>query len=417
MKKILFLSIPKVVYDRCLHDRCTDFGETANYLITKLNNKNITVDIFDGSVSGATNKVIYNLFKKKYDLIIFFTDVSEAHLVKKYCKILKYLSPTTKNYIYGDATLTMPIYFEREPFDAFHNNGDQEYSIYSYVDYLLTGDKKVLSGLTIINGDNIEIYENVKRLDSKEWAYPPLELLPINDYKLFSKRNKSIPYACSVYTSKGCPKQCEYCLCVPREGYVDRRRPIKELVDFLEKNQNDFEMFKMHSADFLLDKKWVKDFCEEIINRKVKIKWKITTCFSSIDEEIIDLIYKAGCVGIGFGIETFYKRKDLGFKLAKSNFERTMNMLSKYPIKYKGYVMIGVEGQSIEDVECTIEILKKHNVKVRPSTYTPFHLLKNYSCEELDSLDLENWNKKEFLEVANKSISSEDVYKILLENM
>ncbi|MDF2880068.1 MAG: hypothetical protein K0R54_625 [Clostridiaceae bacterium] len=412
--KILFLSIPRVVYDRNLHDRCTDFGETAQYIINKFENKNVTVDIYDMSIPCATIRSIYRLFAKKYDLVVFYTDITESHMVKKLCKILKILSPESRNFIYGDSTLTIPQFFERSPFDAFHIDGDQEASISSYVEYMLSGNRECLRGVCICECETIIKYSNGLRLLTEEWALPPIDKLPIEEYKKFAKEFKNSIYACSIYISKGCSKRCKYCLCLKREGVVDRRRSINQVIDFLEANKNNFKLFKLHSADFLADRQWVIEFCEEMIRRKINVKWKGTACFSSMDEEIIKLCYDAGCVGIGFGVETFYKNKDMGMKLKVSEFERNMKLFSKYPIKYKGFIMLGTENQMIDDVKYTIDILNKYNVIIRPATYTPFHLLSSYSVEELDNLDLEDWNKKECIQVINKEIAEIDIYKVLL---
>lgn len=414
--KILFLSLPRVVYDRNLHDRCTDFGETAQYVINKYkNNKNIKLDIFDGSIPVATLKTIYKLFLNKYDLVVFYTDITDAPIVLKLAKILSYISPESHNFIYGDGTLSIKQFFLREPFDAIHISGDQEASLCSYIDFLINKNKDDLKGVAVRLEEKFYFnYEDI-RIPATEWAFPPIDLLAIDEYKKFAKEYKNSKYACSVYVSKGCVKRCKYCLCCSREGFEDRRRPIIQLIDFLEKNKSNFELFKLHSADFLYDRAWVVEFCNEIIKRKLKIKWKCTVCFDSMDEDIIKLCSEAGCIGMGFGIETFYENKDNGLKLSVSKFEEVMIDLSKYPIKFKGFIMIGVENQTIQDINFTINLLKKHNVKVRPSTYTPFHLLNNKSQKELDEINLEMWNKKECFKIVNKEIQESDIYKILLD--
>lgn len=413
--KVLFLSLPRVVYDRNLHDRCTDFGETANFIIKQFSdNDNVKVDIFDASIPCSTLRTIYRYFANGYDLIVFYTDITDAPLAKKLCKVLQYISPSTHTFIYGDSTLTVPNYFYREPFEAMHICGDQEAAIFTFIQYLRTNDKSVLKGVALLSNGTVEKYDYDIRIPSSQWALPPIELLPIEEYKKFAKIYKNSEYACSVYVSKGCPNRCKYCLCGAREGYEERRRDIDSLLDFIERNKDDFDLFKMHSADFLYDKQWVENFCHEIIKRKLKFKWKTTVCFSSMDMDIMKLINEAGCFQVGFGVETFYKDRINGMKISKDEFISKMEKLTQLPMRYKGFVMLGTDNQTLDDINYTIDILKGWNIKVRPATYTPFYLLKDLSAEELDAVNLEAWNKKECFEFTNCDISEKDIYEIMV---
>lgn len=412
--RILFLSLPRVVYDRNLHDRCTDFGETAAYIIDRYReNPGVSVEIADASVPCATLRMLYRYFAGKYNVIVFFTDITDAPLVLKLCKALRYISPETRHIIYGDSTLTIPQFFFRRPFDAVHINGDQEAAIYSFIEYVRSGDKTRLKSVALISGEQAEMHDEDVRIPPEEWALPPVDLLPIDEYKKFAALYKKSSYACSIYVSKGCSNKCNYCLCWRREGCADRRRSPEVVADFIEKYADRFELFKLHSADFMSDKEWVEEFCKTVISRKIKFNWKTTVCFKSMDTDLVGLCAEAGCVGLGFGIETFYRDRENGMKISVPLFKDVMSKLSKYNIKYKGFIMIGINDQTLSDVHYTIDILQSCNIKVRPSTYTPYYMLMDKSAEELDAIGLERWDKKEAFRLTNDQIDEKEVYEIL----
>ncbi|WP_066501608.1 B12-binding domain-containing radical SAM protein [Abyssisolibacter fermentans] len=413
--KILLMSIPRVVYDRNLHDRCTDFGETGQYIIERYtDDSSVKVDIVDCAILNYTLRSIYRMFEKKYDLVILYTDLPDSKLTIKLANALKYISPNSKAFVYGDATLTIPVFFKEKPIDAVHLSGDQEAVIYRYIEYLRKGDESLLKGVSIVHEDGtFTDYNGDIRIHPDEWAYPPIELLPIDEYKKFARVYKNGYYTCSIYVSKGCSNKCQYCLCGKREGFTDRRRDVLKTVDFIDKYKDRFDRFKLHSADLFKDKEWIVKFCEEILRRKLNIKWKGTVCLQSLDIEIAKLCAKAGCYGLGFGIETFYKDDGKGVKISVNEFEEKMKQIAKIPIMWKGFVMLGIEGQKISDIDYTIEILRKYGVIIRPSTYTPYYKLKDLSVEELKRLNLEDWNKKEYVEDKNSVITRKLMYKYM----
>ncbi|KGE19752.1 B12-binding domain-containing radical SAM protein [Paenibacillus wynnii] len=412
---ILFMTLPRVVYDRNLHDRCTDFGETAQYIMKAYqHHADVEVTIMDSSIPGSTMRSLYRKFTEGYDVIVLYTDITDAAMARKMCEVISYISPNTKTLIYGDSTLAIPQYFKRVPFHAAHLCGDQEAAIHSYIEFVRTGEEGVLKGVSVVhaNGESKD-YPTDIRIDPSEWVLPPIDKLPIEEYQKFSREFKDSTYACSVYVSKGCAQRCAYCLCGPREGYVDRRRSVKDTVEFLEAYQHRFDRFKLHSADLFADKTWVREFCHEMLRRNVKVKWKSTVCLNSLEPELLELCAEAGCYGLGFGIETFYQDRQRGFKVAVNEFENIMSKIKHIPIRYKGFVMLGLKDQQLIDVEYTLELLKKYNVKVRPSTFTPFYRLRDLPVEELERINLEDWNKKEFFHTGNNHLNEKTVYQIM----
>lgn len=400
--KILFMTLPRVYFDRSMHDRTTDFGETIQYVMNKFRDSNVSVDVYDFSITGRTLRYIYSKLKNNYDMVVMFTDVPDASIARKIGFYLKEISPLTKLIIYGDATIVIPQFFKRKPFDAFYMRGDQEVVIEKYIQCVIGQEKwENLKGICFADdkGHYIE-KDGYYRADVNEWAFPALSCLPIDVYKKFANTYRGNEYICAFYVSKGCNKGCKYCLCSKREGVDERWRDVKSCVDFIQYNLDQFQMYKLHAANLAGNKDWLIEFCHQMIKRGLnkKVKWKGTICLLDMDYELAKLCNEAGAYSFGFGVESFFKADGKGVKFSVAEFERRLRDLKNVPVRWKGYVMYNMPNQNVEDVEYTVDVLRRSNVVVRAASYTPFYLLSDKNNEKLDTMNLEMWNKKEFLQ-------------------
>jgi anaerobic magnesium-protoporphyrin IX monomethyl ester cyclase len=198
---------------------------------------------------------------------------------------------------------------------------------YSEVDYVLRGEAEVSlpelcraldrgHGLEVILGLSYRDKEAFIKhnpdvppvnLDSLSW--PAYDLLPMELYRC----PISSKFAHPVYqmiTSRGCPNKCSYCInsVEPKIGTLYRRRPIDDVVSEMEMLINKYQARQIQFWDpiFPLGKKHALEFCEKVIERGLhrKMVWNSTTYAELLDEEMIAAMVKAGCRGLGFGIES-----------------------------------------------------------------------------------------------------------------
>ena len=71
------------------------------------------------------------------------------------------------------------------------------------------------------------------------------------------------------------------------------------------KEKYGFEAFNFQDDSFTVNRKHAIAVCEEILSRKLKIKWycSLRVDRASKDKELLELMKKAGCIALGFGIE------------------------------------------------------------------------------------------------------------------
>jgi radical SAM superfamily enzyme YgiQ (UPF0313 family) len=109
------------------------------------------------------------------------------------------------------------------------------------------------------------------------------------------------------------------------------------------------------------DKDWMARFSKELIQRQVKVKWICPSRVDTLDRDVLKLMKLAGCVGIGFGVETGsqkmlnYYRKGTKVEQVHQIFE----MCREEGIIARANIMIGGPYETLEDVQQTISLIEQ----------------------------------------------------------
>lgn len=177
-------------------------------------------------------------------------------------------------------------------------------------------EEKHLSDLLKIKGigfrykDKVKINparERIKNLDKINAAW---HLIDMNlyfqhpDNSLVTIRGPSV----DIVTSRGCPGNCVFCSIRTVWGRVWIGRSAKHVVDELEMLNKKYgaRHFRVFDDNLTLDRKRILEICDEIIKRKLDIKWDTPNgvAFWTLDEEVLTKMKEAGCYRITFGIES-----------------------------------------------------------------------------------------------------------------
>jgi len=157
----------------------------------------------------------------------------------------------------------------------------------------------------------------------------------------------------TMITTRGCPYACLFCEHVFGRKY--RGHSAEYIINEIEHLQKEYGIKEIQFVDdtFLLDPQKIKTFCNLILEKGIDLTW---SCHGRIDViyqnmELINLIKKAGCWYISFGIESGNKdiltflRKGINFK----QVNEVINQVNKSGIFTKGYFMIGNPTETEED--------------------------------------------------------------------
>jgi radical SAM superfamily enzyme YgiQ (UPF0313 family) len=170
------------------------------------------------------------------------------------------------------------------------------------------------------------------------------------------------PLSMNIYGSRGCPYKCIYCYHdFMGQGY--RQRSVDDIVKEMRYLHDTYGVPYFHLIDdeFCLKKDYVFDFCKELKKEfNNTITWGCAGRVNLMTEPLISAMADAGCVLIGYGIESgSQKMLDVMKKGVKVEQAKEAIRLTK---KYLGWAdcsfMIGTPGENWETIQETIDFCK-----------------------------------------------------------
>lgn len=178
----------------------------------------------------------------------------------------------------------------------------------------ITFDEVALGGLCYRQNGQIKRLGCSRLLETREIPLPAWELLPMERYMPHNwhimgedePKNARGRYAV-ISTSIGCPFNCSYCAISALFGtkklrYWDVERVIAE-IDRLVENYH-IKYIKILDECFVLNKKYVNELCEALIEKQYDINIWAYARVDTVDPEILKKMKSAGIKWLAYGIES-----------------------------------------------------------------------------------------------------------------
>jgi anaerobic magnesium-protoporphyrin IX monomethyl ester cyclase len=255
---------------------------------------------------------------------------------------------------------------------------------------------------------------------------PHHHLLPLDKYRMPMIKG---PYT-FIVTSRGCPAGCKYCIKhVSYQNSVRLRSPEKLIEEMWLLYDLGVHHIHMYADLFTVNRDQVMQLCNLIIQENLKITWTCNSRVDYVDEEMLRLMGRAGCMLISWGIESgnelILKKAHKGYKMEQAH--KALTWAKQAGIKNWGYFIIGLPGETVSTIQETMALSKKlpldialfHVAAPYPGTPFFFEVVENNwfrsgtNWEEVDMdqatvLDYENlkaedllyWQKRAFREWA-----------------
>ncbi len=215
-------------------------------------------------------------------------------------------------------------------------------------------------GGKIINNPPRPLIRNLDGL-----PFPARHLLPMKIYfrQIAGGNNYSmrLPVA-TIISSRGCPGRCVYCAVRTVWGRGWRGRTPGNVVNEIEELIRDWGVKEIHFIDdnLSVDKKRLRGICEEIIKRKLDIKWTTPNGIAIwlLDKKLLLKMKESGCYRLTFGLESGNKEMLHDFIGKSYDLEKAREM-----IKYAGKIglwtigtfIIGFPYETREQIKQTID--------------------------------------------------------------
>lgn len=226
---------------------------------------------------------------------------------------------------------------------------------------------------------NLWLQNNGKVTQNPLRNFQDLDHLPVPDWSIFDERHLFRPFEGEVYKgsflthSRGCPEQCTYCVNkVIRKthrgcgSYFRRQSPQKTINNIKTlKEEYGATWFKFADDTFLLHTNTELETLKNGLNG-LSINFGCSVQPTTINEEKVALAKEMGCVAMTVGIESGnqeIRRKILNRRISNQKLERGIRTIIDAGIRVSTFNMIGLPGETRENVFETIKFNKSLGIK------------------------------------------------------
>lgn len=170
-----------------------------------------------------------------------------------------------------------------------------------------------------------------------------------------------------MQTTRGCPFKCIFCNVELNTKKVRRYSP-EYVVWNIKMIQKHYGINHFHLIDdtLTLNRKHIIEICELIIEQKLKLTFEGGTRTNLLDEELMCLLSKAGCIRLGFGLESVDEniRATIKKEIPLQSYIDANRLCNKYNIETQNACMIGLPGETRDTIKKTMSFLRdNHDIR------------------------------------------------------
>ncbi|HWI20081.1 MAG TPA: radical SAM protein [Vicinamibacterales bacterium] len=186
--------------------------------------------------------------------------------------------------------------------------------------------------------------------------HPDRTMLP---YKSYHSVVAKSDYVTTMITSRGCPYKCTFCkLSFQKVLSRSAADVVKELKAIAALGIKEVEVY---DDTFTWSKKRLIEICKGIVDEGLELDWAIRDRVSSPTPETMEWLARAGCRRIHFGIESGSNKtlKTIKKSIDTDQAIAAVALAKKHGIQVLTYFMLGLPGETVEDMRETIRFAKR----------------------------------------------------------
>ncbi|HZT30160.1 MAG TPA: radical SAM protein [Bryobacteraceae bacterium] len=244
--------------------------------------------------------------------------------------------------------------------------GEAELTLEELLPALRTGDEQALARVAgiLFRGPGGEVVRTGHRalipdLDAQPW--PDRERVDMARY-LETWRRHHGKGSVSVITSRGCPFHCNWCS-HSTFGQTHRRRSppgvAREVEWILERYQP--EMLWMADDVFTIHSGWILRYAEEMRRRGLRVPFECITRADRLSARLADALAELGCFRVWIGSESGSQRilDAMQRGVTVGQVREAIGLCRARGIETGMFLMWGYSGEDLEDIESTVEHVKR----------------------------------------------------------
>ena len=204
-----------------------------------------------------------------------------------------------------------------------------------------------------------EAATQIRDLDSLPW--PDRERIDVPRY-LSAWRERHGIGSVSLITARGCPYSCRWCS-HSTYGQTHRRRSPDAVADEAEWILSRYQPEMLWYADdvFTIHHGWTMKYAAELKRRNIRVPFECITRADRLNAQVTNALAEMGCSRVWIGSESGSQRvldaMDRGVRVEQ--VQQAVALAQGHGIQAGMFLMWGYEGEQIEDVEATVEHVKR----------------------------------------------------------
>jgi len=332
------------------------------YICSHLRSKGFAVEVFDTTFSTPQD-LIRHLQTEKPSVLGVYANLMTRKKVIEFVRIAReagwktvvggpepgayvreYLEAGADVVVMGEGELTM-----EELLPALRQNGNARLAEIKGIAFLSEG------GQAIETAPRPQISD----LDAQPW--PARDAIDAMRY-VRTWREVHGKGSLSMITARGCPYRCKWCS-HQVYGMTHRRRKPRAVVDEVEWLLATYQPDMMWIADdvFTIHHGWLREYAAEMRRRHLRVPFECISRADRLNAEAADLLAELGCFRLWIGSESGSQKildaMDRGVTVEQ--VQDSVALLKSRNIQTGMFLMWGYEGEELEDIEATIEHVKR----------------------------------------------------------
>lgn len=275
--------------------------------------------------------------------------------IRKYNKNVKILigGPFVYNNTRANNEKAVQFLFNYIEGDIYVIGSEGEHALVNIIEALKNGSGlENIPNIAFKNGKQFFITDEAKEENSIE------EL--VIDYSLFPKED--IGEFVTLRTAKSCPFRCAYCSFPVRSNKYEYLSPkmVEEQLDNIAKLDT-ITTISFSDDTFNLPKDRFKEILNMMIEKEYNFKWNSYYRCDHGDEEIIELMKKAGCEGVFLGVESGsdIMLKRMNKTARRKDYLKYIPLLREAGILVHANFIVGFPGERGETVQESISLIEE----------------------------------------------------------
>jgi radical SAM superfamily enzyme YgiQ (UPF0313 family) len=227
---------------------------------------------------------------------------------------------------------------------------------------LSNADLSVINGIVFKAADGAIVRTPARALlpDLDAQPYPDRQAIDLPSY-LNAWRERHGVGTVSLITARGCPYTCTWC---SRSvfGETHRRRSIANVADEVEAIVDRYRPERLWYADdvFAIHRNWTITYAQELERRRIRLPFECISRAERIDEDVAAALASLGCFRVWIGSESGSQRvlDAMKRRVTVDRVRAASSLLRRHGIEVGMFIMLGYDGEELQDLRATVDHLK-----------------------------------------------------------